>query len=198
MKLETFFAKFEQFADAPDAVRKMRGLILRLAMQGKLSEPHETDGSINDLIEKIEADRAAFGIKNSSISENSGSEEEVLRDVPARWARAHFGDIARHNAGKTLDKGRNSGPLRDYITTSNLYWGFFQLDDVRQMPIHDDEADRCTATKGDLLIVEGGEAGRAAVWPHACWRSPKIDHLCALKIDQGRKPRAGALGVYGV
>jgi len=37
MKLETFFEKFDQFADAPDAAAKMRELVLQLAMQGKLS-----------------------------------------------------------------------------------------------------------------------------------------------------------------
>ena len=37
MKLETFFEKFDQFADAPDAVAKMRELVLQLAVQGKLT-----------------------------------------------------------------------------------------------------------------------------------------------------------------
>ncbi len=77
-----------------------------------------------------------------------------------------FSNIAQHNAGKTLDKARNKGQLRDYITTSNLYWGYFMLDDVRQMPIRDEELEKCSARKGDLLICEGGEAGRAAVWSY--------------------------------
>ena len=38
MKLETFFEKFDEFADAPDAVAKMRELVLDLAVQGKLVE----------------------------------------------------------------------------------------------------------------------------------------------------------------
>jgi type I restriction enzyme S subunit len=36
MKLETFFEKFDQFADAPDAVAKMRELVLELAVRGRL------------------------------------------------------------------------------------------------------------------------------------------------------------------
>ena len=39
MKLETFFEKFNQFADAPDAVAKMRELVLELAVHGKLVAP---------------------------------------------------------------------------------------------------------------------------------------------------------------
>ncbi|SDW21127.1 restriction endonuclease subunit S [Nitrosomonas communis] len=80
------------------------------------------------------------------------------------WEWVRFGNIAQHNSGKTLDKGRNTGKLRDYITTSNLYWGYFELENIRQMPIRDDELEKCTAKKGDLLICEGGEAGRASVW----------------------------------
>ena len=38
MKLETFFEKFDQFADAPDAVAKMRELVLQLAVRGNLTE----------------------------------------------------------------------------------------------------------------------------------------------------------------
>ena len=169
MTLETFFEKFDQLADAPDAVEKMRGLILRLAMQGKLSEPHKTDGPVSELLREVEKDKMRLGLESSAkaTSGDSGSSDDETADViPASWTWVRFGNITRHNAGKTLDTGRNRGELRDYITTSNLYWGFFQLDAVRQMPMLDDELERCTAIKGDLLICEGGEAGRAAVWPH--------------------------------
>lgn len=169
MRLEAFLEKFDLFADTPDAVAKMRGLILRLAMLGKLAEPQATDGPVSQLLREVEEDRARLGL-GSSAKVTSGNSEfsahAAADEVPATWTLVSFGNIARHNAGKTLDKGRNRGQLRDYITTSNLYWGYFQLDAVRQMPILDDELERCTAIKGDLLICEGGEAGRAAVWPH--------------------------------
>jgi type I restriction enzyme S subunit len=167
MTLSTFFEKFDTFADAPDAVAKMRHLILQLAMVGKLSKQCKSDLPVDDLLREIE--RAKGSVKNSSAPTAAGAnftENETAEAIPERWVWVRFGTIARHNAGKTLDKGRNSGELRNYITTSNLYWGFFRLESVRQMPIQDDELERCTAIKGDLLICEGGEAGRAAVWPH--------------------------------
>jgi type I restriction enzyme S subunit len=43
MNLETFFEKFDLFADCPNAVQKMRELILELAVQGKLVEQDEGD-----------------------------------------------------------------------------------------------------------------------------------------------------------
>jgi hypothetical protein len=50
-----------------------------------------------------------------------------------------MGDITQHNTGKTLDKSRNTGNLHDYITTSNLYWGFFDFSELRKMPIESEE-----------------------------------------------------------
>ena len=43
MTLDTFFKKFDQFADAPDAVAKMRELVLELASKGALSERRASD-----------------------------------------------------------------------------------------------------------------------------------------------------------
>ena len=54
--------------------------------------------------------------------------------------------------------------MMDYITTSNLYWDRFDLSVVKQMLFTEEELWRCTAKKGDLLICEGGDIGRAAIW----------------------------------
>ena len=51
-----------------------------------------------------------------------------------------------------------------YITTSNLYWGRFELGNIKQMRFTDEEIEKCTATFGDLLVCEGGDIGRAAIW----------------------------------
>lgn len=168
MKLKTFFEKFDQFADAPDAVAKMRKLVLRFAMQGNLSRSQKDDVPVEELLREVERDKEKLlGGKDKRAKkylETLANESTCF--TPSRWACVRFGEIAQHNAGKTLDKGRNRGEPRDYITTSNLYWGKFQLGELRQMLIRDEELDRCTARKGDLLICEGGEAGRAAVWSH--------------------------------
>ena len=49
MKLETFFEKFDEFADTPNAVERMRELILRLAMQGKLVSQNPRDEPADSL-----------------------------------------------------------------------------------------------------------------------------------------------------
>ena len=52
MKLETFFEKFDQFADAPDAVAKMRELVLQLAVQGKLVDQLPGDEPADSFLSK--------------------------------------------------------------------------------------------------------------------------------------------------
>lgn len=54
--------------------------------------------------------------------------------------------------------------MYDYITTSNLYWNIFDLSSVRKMKFKSSEIEKCSVRKGDLLICEGGDVGRAAVW----------------------------------
>jgi type I restriction enzyme S subunit len=87
-------------------------------------------------------------------------------EIPKSWVWCRLGDIAQHNSGKTLDKKRNTGILYEYITTSNLYWGYFDFTELRKMLIENIELERYTAMRGDLLICEGGDAGRSAIWEY--------------------------------
>ena len=149
-------------AAAPEGIRKLRGLILELAVRGKLMPQDPNDEPARELLKRIAKERArleAEGAGKRSKATPSGDDAEKSFELPETWQWVRFEEIAQHNSGKTLDKGRNSGEPRPYITTSNLYWGRFELDSVRQMLINDDELQRCTARKNDLLICEGGEAG---------------------------------------
>ena len=80
------------------------------------------------------------------------------------WEHKTIGDLFIHTTGKALKKDNKNGSLHKYITTSNLYWGTFDFSEVREMYFTDDELEKCTATKGDLLICNGGDVGRAAIW----------------------------------
>lgn len=148
-------------------IKKLRELILELAVRGKLVPQDANDEPASMLFKRIQAEKAKL-IAEGKIKKDKPlppiTEDEKPFDLPVRWEWVRFGNIAQHNSGKTLDNGRNTGALHDYITTSNLYWGYFNLANVRQMPIRDEEFEKCSASKGDLLICEGGEAGRASVW----------------------------------
>ena len=81
-----------------------------------------------------------------------------------RWDAKTIDEIFYHNTGKALNKSDSEGELYDYITTSNLYWNKFDLSSVRKMKFKSSEIEKCSVRKGDLLICEGGDVGRAAVW----------------------------------
>lgn len=166
MDAQQFLAEFGYIAHAPNGVGKLRELVLVLAVQGRLLEqrPGEDAAAVLETIGKERQSLIASGVLRSPKPLPAITERDRAHAVPANWRWTRFGEIALHNSGKTLDSVRNSGHPRRYITTSNLYWGRFDLSNVRQMLIRDEELEKCTARKGDLLICEGGEAGRAAVW----------------------------------
>jgi len=171
-------------------IKKLRELILELAVRGLLVPQDPNDEPASELLKRIAAEKAKL-VKEGKIKKEKSlplvSEEEKPFESPKGWLWERFGNLAEHNAGKTLDQGRNQGELRDYITTSNLYWGKFDLSGVRQMPIEDTDLDKCQAIHNDLLICEGGEAGRAAVWNHdypICFQN----HIHRARFWQGISP----------
>lgn len=87
-------------------------------------------------------------------------------DIPASWSWIRLGTLFAHNTGKALNHSNNTGQLLPYITTSNLYWDRFELNNLRSMFFTQDELQKCTVKKGDLLVCEGGDIGRAAIWSY--------------------------------
>ena len=90
--------------------------------------------------------------------------DEIPFEIPDSWEWAKCGEIFQHNTGKALNSSNRSGRLLKYITTSNLYWDRFELENLKKMFFSDTEIEKCTVCKGDLLVCEGGDFGRAAIW----------------------------------
>ncbi|MFC5875753.1 restriction endonuclease subunit S [Chryseobacterium arachidis] len=63
-----------------------------------------------------------------------------------------------------MDKIKNQGKYYPYLRSVNVRWGDVILDDLKEMKFEDIEIYRYSIEKGDLLICEGGEVGRCAVW----------------------------------
>lgn len=158
-------SNFDLFYSVKENVEELKKAILILAMQGRLVRQDPTDDPAVNIVKTIRKIHP-FKKSQSKRATMTGSlnDDKDGNKIPTSWVWSSIGDIAIHNTGKTLNRAKNIGKMRNYITTSNLYWGHFELGPLRQMPIEDKEMDRFTAIKGDLLICEGGEAGRAAVW----------------------------------
>lgn len=91
-------------------------------------------------------------------------EDEIPFELPEGWEWARLGSIAETNLGKMLDAKKNKGVPRPYLRNINVRWGSFDLSDLLEMRIQDEEVERYSVRKGDLIICEGGEPGRCAIW----------------------------------
>ena len=191
--IETIFTQIDILetnkADLQTAVKQAKSKILDLAIHGKLVPQDPADEPASVMLERLRAEKeakiAAGEIKcrknDSYIYKNStdncyyqkftdGYEadisDEIPFDVPDGWAWCRLGEIYYHTTGKALKKSNEKGSLKKYITTSNLYWDTFDLSEVRTMYFTDDELDKYTIKKGDLVLCNGGDVGRAAIWSY--------------------------------
>ena len=90
--------------------------------------------------------------------------DEVPFDIPESWEWVTLKQIAVTALGKTLDKSKNIGEYRPYLCSINVYWTGIDLSTVKQARFEDSELSKYQLSKGDLLICEGGDVGRSAVW----------------------------------
>lgn len=81
------------------------------------------------------------------------------------WPVVPLGDVAETALGKMLDRGKSKGHAHvPYLRNVNVQWGRIDTHDLLTMELADDERDRFAVQEGDLLVCEGGEIGRCAVW----------------------------------
>ena len=135
-----------------ERIYAVKSKILDLAMQGKLVPQDPADEAAADMLRRINP-------KAKIITDNPHS-----WNIPNSWTWCQLGDIFHHNTGKALSSSNRDGIEYEYITTSNVYWNRFELDDLKKMPFKENELEKCTVRHGDLLVCEGGDVGRSAIW----------------------------------
>ena len=160
--------------------------ILQEAIQGKLAPQITEEGTAQELLEQIKQEKQKL-VKEGKLKKSALTDSVIFRgddnkyyeqignkhiditnsipfDIPLSWQWIRLGTLFNHCTGKALNASNKEGVMKSYITTSNLYWNHFALDKLKQMPFTENELDKCTVTYGDLLVCEGGDIGRAAVW----------------------------------
>ena len=157
------------------AIKQAKSKILDLAIHGKLVPQDPNDEPASELLKRINP-------KAEIITDNGHYQK-----LPVGWCEVWLGEIFNHNTGKALNASNTEGIMRKYLTTSNVYWNTFDFTTVKQMYFKNNELDKCSITKGDLLVCEGGDIGRAAIWNYdynICIQNhlhrlrPKISGLC--------------------
>lgn len=87
-----------------------------------------------------------------------------MSDLPAGWTETRFEAISDVRLGKMLDKVKNKGEATPYLRNVNVRWGDIDTSDVLEMRMSALEREAFSIRDGDILVCEGGEPGRAAVW----------------------------------
>lgn len=141
---QTFLNNFATIAGAPGGLERLRELVLRLAFRGRLL-PHEDSG--HPLL--------------TATARTDDSQRPF--PIPARWAWVTFSDVADSRLGKMLDKAKNTGPLRPYLRNANVQWFRFDLSEIHELRLEEQDLDAHSVRRGDLIICEGGEPGRVAI-----------------------------------
>ena len=167
-----------------DFPENLKRSILQWAVQGRLVPQDPSDEPAEVLLERIRTEKQRlvkegkikkdkhesiiFRRDNSHYEKLNGIkrciDDEIPFDIPNNWSWVRLGSLFQHNTGKALNSSNKVGTKLTYITTSNLYWDKFVLDKLKEMPFTDAEVEKCTVIKGDLLVCEGGDIGRAAIW----------------------------------
>ena len=165
---------------------KLRKSILQEAIQGKLVLQIAEEGSAQELLERIKEekrklvkegklrksalnDSAIFRGDDNKYCEKIGKsvqciDEEIPFEIPESWVWCKFQDIANSELGKTMNKASDKGSKVPYLCSINVYWDKVDLSNVKVAPFSIAEKEKYLLQKGDLLICEGGEVGRCAIW----------------------------------
>ena len=80
------------------------------------------------------------------------------------WDYKKLGEVASSELGKTLNKSKDTGKLYPYICAVNVLWDMIDFTILKHAFFEKEEIDRYSVRKGDLLVCEGGDTGRSAIW----------------------------------
>ena len=90
--------------------------------------------------------------------------ENILDREDAFMSIKKLGEITVSCLGKMLDAEKNKGTYKPYLANLNVRWGDFDTSNLSLMRFEDSEEERYGIRAGDLIVCEGGEPGRCAIW----------------------------------
>lgn len=132
-----------------------------------LSEQRRIAAILTEQMAAVDKARAAVEEQLASAGRLPAAylREVFENDEAKRWIVKKLGDICEIKLGKMLSPAsKTKTRYRPYLRNVNVQWGYFDLSDVAEMDFSEKEEEKFSLEAGDLMICEGGEPGRAAVW----------------------------------
>ncbi|MCF8069206.1 MAG: restriction endonuclease subunit S [Desulfobacterales bacterium] len=190
-EIEKQFSRLDEAVENLKRVKanleRYKASVLKAAVEGKLTEEwrknHPDVEPADKLLERILAERrkkweetelakmkkAGKVPKDDKWKKKYGDpstlNQKNLVKLPHGWLWASVDQLAEIRLGKMLDRQKHrKGNKLSYLRNINVRWGTINTDDLLEMFFKDTELDRYSLMPGDVLVCEGGEPGRAAVW----------------------------------
>ena len=147
--------------------QELKNSILQRAIEGKLVEQRAEEGTGEELYKLIQKEKKKL-IKIGTLKKQKAlpeiKEDEIHFEIPKTWKWVRLPEIAATSLGKTLNKSKDNGYLKPYLCSINVYWEGINLETVKEAKFSDNDIIKYRLQKGDLLVCEGGDVGRSAVW----------------------------------
>ncbi len=147
-KLDSLLAQVESIKTRleriPEILKQFRQSVLAAAVSGKLTEEWR-------------------GNSDSRIIEEY-SKWDWGSGVPINWDVDIYPHLVKSRLGKMLDKQKNEGKPTKYLGNINVRWASFDLENIQEILVSEKEQIELAVQVGDVLICEGGEPGRCAIW----------------------------------
>lgn len=109
--------------------------------------------------------------------------------LPEDWEISTVGREFSVQLGKMLDSAKNVGIPKRYIGNRAVQWNKIDTRDLATVPMSRADLEKFRLEKGDLLVCEGGEVGRAAIWEapiDECYYQKALHRLRPLRGFDGR------------
>jgi type I restriction enzyme S subunit len=145
------------------AIDRFRQAVLIAACSGRLTADWRERNSTEPTIPIVDL-KTRTASSRRIASALKGFTNQTLPELPESWCWAPLGAISESVLGKMLDKVKNKGEPKPYLRNVNVRWRGFDLRDLLEMRFEPGEDERYGLHPGDVVICEGGEPGRAAVW----------------------------------
>ena len=167
MSNEWFFEKFALISDAPGAVARMRGLVLDLAVQGKLAPQKQKDESATILLERILSGSCQTAPRRSIRRKDTQAVIEQPYQLPNNWTWTTLGTIADWGSGSTPSRGNP-----EFFGGKITWLKSGELNDNRALVGSEEQVTELAITKGSfrqnkpgdvLFAMYGATVGKAAI-----------------------------------
>lgn len=116
----------------------------------------------------------------------TGFKQTEIGPLPENWDVVSLGDLFEVQQGKAMSPQTRVGLFpTPFLRTSNVLWGRVDLNEVDSMDFNPEERDFYSLRTGDLLVCEGGEVGRSAIWEGGIARCCFQNHIHRLRPTSG-------------